>query len=101
MDDAEDRRGPSDAQCERQDDRRREPWIASKAASGETDITHRFSKDLPAAIVSDGFSGDIGRSHTEVGLTPRRYSRLNRMLLLIKLACEVIAQLLIEFGGHA
>jgi hypothetical protein len=101
MDHAEDGGGPSDAQRERQDDGCREPWIASKAASGETDITHRFSKDLPGAIVSDCLSGHIGRSHTEVGLTTRRCSRLNRMLLLIKLACEVIAQLLIEFGCNA
>jgi hypothetical protein len=101
MDHAEDRGGPPDAQRKRQHNRCRQPWIASKAASGETDIAHRLSKDLPGAIVSDCPSGHIGRSHTEVGLTTRRCNRLNRMLLLIKLACEVIAQLLIEFGCNA
>ena len=86
---------------ERQDNRYRQPWIASKAASGETDITHRFSNDLPGAIVSDRRSGHIGRSHTEVGLTARRLGRLSRMLLLLELACEVITQLLVELGFNA
>jgi hypothetical protein len=101
VDDTEDRRGPTDAQCERQHDGRREPRTASKAASAKTDITQHVSEDLPGATVSDGFSRHIGRSHPKVGLTARRSGRLSRTLLLLQFACEVVAQLFIEFGCNA